>query len=143
GVASTVGILLGYVPNEGDAWEFTLAAVGEYLHRVAAVSGVEPPPIEASLVQLAAADLPPLAWEAVGDYLGSAELLGRRTAEMHLALASRNDDPAFAPEPMTTMQQRSLYQSIHNLSTRTLQLLQDQSPKLPEHLRPSASLVLA
>ena len=45
-------------------------------------------------------DEPPLALarEYVGQYLDAAALLGKRTAEMHLALATTTDDPAFAPE---------------------------------------------
>jgi maltose alpha-D-glucosyltransferase/alpha-amylase len=61
---------------------------------------------------------------------------------MHLALASRPDDPAFAPEAMTSHQQRSIYQSIHTLATRTLQLLQDQASRLPEPARAHAAQVL-
>jgi predicted trehalose synthase len=39
---------------------------------------------------------------AVGDdALGAVAMLGCRTAELHLALASDPDDPAFAPEPIT------------------------------------------
>ncbi len=41
-----------------------------------------------------------LARDHVGIYLDSAATLGRRTAELHLALASPTDDPAFAPEPL-------------------------------------------
>ena len=37
----------------------------------------------------------------MGAYLGTAATLGRRTAEMHLALASDSTDAAFAPEPFT------------------------------------------
>src|SRR5262249_16965549 len=39
--------------------------------------------------------------ELVGMYLHEAEVLGQRTAELHLALASSKIDPAFSPEPMT------------------------------------------
>jgi maltose alpha-D-glucosyltransferase/alpha-amylase len=35
-------------------------------------------------------------------YLDNAARLGQRTAELHLALASDRDSPAFAPEPYTT-----------------------------------------
>jgi maltose alpha-D-glucosyltransferase / alpha-amylase len=39
---------------------------------------------------------------------------GRRTAQLHAALAADSADPAFAPEPMTRLYQRSLYQSVRN-----------------------------
>jgi maltose alpha-D-glucosyltransferase/alpha-amylase len=41
------------------------------------------------------------ALELAGPSLQAAALLGRRTAEMHLALATPTDDPAFAAEPFT------------------------------------------
>jgi maltose alpha-D-glucosyltransferase / alpha-amylase len=44
---------------------------------------------------------PALAREHAGLYLDAAALLGRRTAEMHLALATPTDDPAFIAEPFT------------------------------------------
>jgi len=41
-----------------------------------------------------------------GVYPEKVKLLGHRTGELHLALASRSDDPAFAPEPFNAMAQR-------------------------------------
>ena len=51
----------------------------------------------------------------MGAYIQSAELMGRRTGELHIALASAPDDPAFAPEPITPFYQRSMYQSLRGL----------------------------
>ena len=60
-----------------------------------------------------------LANALIGTYLENADLLGRRTAELHLALASDREDPAFAPEPFTSLYQRSLYQSMRNQTARS------------------------
>ena len=57
-------------------------------------------------------------------------LLGRRTAELHVALAS-TDDPDFAPEPFTVFAQRSLYQSMRNLCGRVFRLLREHQDRLP------------
>jgi maltose alpha-D-glucosyltransferase / alpha-amylase len=59
----------------------------------------------------------------IGPYLQSASLLGQRTAEMHLALALDHDDPAFAPEPFTMHQNRSVYQSMRNLTRQTIRMM--------------------
>ena len=56
-----------------------------------------------ALLQLSAASETAFAREHVGTYLDAAALLGRRTAELHLALASPTHDPAFMPEPMNSM----------------------------------------
>jgi maltose alpha-D-glucosyltransferase/alpha-amylase len=59
----------------------------------------------------------------MGTHLEVARLLGQRTAELHLALAHDSEDPAFAPEPFTTLYQRSLYESMRKSVTRNLNLL--------------------
>jgi maltose alpha-D-glucosyltransferase/alpha-amylase len=51
---------------------------------------------------------------------------------MHLALASRSDVPAFAPEPFTPHYQRSIYQSIRTQIVQTLQLLRKHGQAFPE-----------
>ena len=53
------------------------------------------------------AEPPAAAREVIGAYLDLAALLGRRTAEMHLALASNIDDASFAPVPYSTLDRRS------------------------------------
>ncbi len=63
-------------------------------------------------------------------YLESARLLGRRTAEMHRALASDAEDPAFAPERVTPFYQRSLYQSLRAAANATFQVVRAR-PDLP------------
>jgi maltose alpha-D-glucosyltransferase/alpha-amylase len=67
--------------------------------------------------------IPPVAEELIGPYLENVKLLGQRTAELHVALASDSDDPDFAPEPFSVLYQRSLYQSMRNHSGQMFQLL--------------------
>jgi maltose alpha-D-glucosyltransferase / alpha-amylase len=59
-------------------------------------------------------------------------LLGRRVAELHLALGSQRDDPVFAPEPFGRLYQRSLYQSMRNLTGQTFRLLRERLASLPK-----------
>jgi maltose alpha-D-glucosyltransferase/alpha-amylase len=63
--------------------------------------------------------------DLIGPFLASAELLGRRTAEMHIALAS-GADRAFEPEPFTTLYQRSLYQSFVNETRACLRAIRSR-----------------
>jgi maltose alpha-D-glucosyltransferase/alpha-amylase len=81
----------------------------------------------AGVLELAGSETPPLAYELFGAYLESARLLGRRTAELHLALASAPDDPTFAPEPFSTLYQRSLYQSMRNTAEQVYRLVRRPS----------------
>lgn len=143
----TVGILSGFVPNEGNAWEFTLNSLDAFFERVVNDVGVAPPPeeepAEEPLLELARREYSQAVRDSLGTYLQSAELLGRRTAEMHLALATDSGNPRFVPEPFTQLYQRSLYQGLRNQLGQALQLLENRLDALPGQSRQDADLVLA
>jgi maltose alpha-D-glucosyltransferase/alpha-amylase len=101
----------------------------------------QPPLSTDPLVTLAAAGLPPAASDRIGTYLASARLLGTRTGELHTALA-QSDEPSFAPEPYSTLYQRSLYQSMRTHTSETLTLLRRRLGTLPEPLQPRARRLL-
>jgi maltose alpha-D-glucosyltransferase/alpha-amylase len=61
---------------------------------------------------------------------------------MHLALASDRDRPGLAPEPFSKLYQRSLYQSMRNLTGRVFQLLRQRLRTLPEGSRAEVQKVL-
>jgi len=145
GEGCSLAILQGYVPNQGDAWQFTLDEVEHFFERVLTL-GKETDLGELasrkSLVDLSAEEPPALARDTVGAYLNHASLLGRRTAELHLSLASDLEDPNFAPEPFTSLYQRSLYQSMRNLTRQTFQLFRDRVHLIPESVQEMARRVL-
>ncbi len=128
----TLAVLHAFVPNEGDAWRYTLDQIEQYLERALVRPERDAPlPLAGSLFDRIVADPPPLVLETIGGYLEQARLLGRRTAELHAALASHPEDPNFSPEPFTTHYQRSLSQSIRNVARRALALLRERSGQLP------------
>ena len=145
GEPATVGILQGLVANEGDAWRYTLDSLGYYFEEVLTrkVEGGAANLPDQSPVELAQHEIPDLAKELVGTYLRSACLLGQRTGEMHVALASDSKDPAFAPEPFTALYRRSLYQSMRTLADQSLGLLQKRLKRLPEEVQAQAEEVLS
>jgi maltose alpha-D-glucosyltransferase / alpha-amylase len=135
---SILGILQGYVPNEGDAWQFTLDSLRNYLDDVHTRKPEENEPALArhlSLVTLAGSEVPPLAQEMFAPYLEAARLLGRRTAELHAALASSRDDPVFAPEPFTDFYQRGMYQSMRTLTSQVFRLLRIRAQQIPQAIQ--------
>jgi maltose alpha-D-glucosyltransferase / alpha-amylase len=140
----TIAILQQFVPNEGDAWSYTLDALQPYYERAMArpLEARRPPINEKSLIALAQEEAPALASELIGTYLPSARLLGTRTAELHLALAHAGENDAFAPEPFTTLYQRSLYQSMRTHGAETLSLLRRHAERLPEGPRSQARRLL-
>ncbi|UCG14483.1 MAG: maltose alpha-D-glucosyltransferase [Deltaproteobacteria bacterium] len=142
--ATTLAILHSFVPNQGDAWEYTRESLGEYythamMGQAEAKSGVLP---QKQLLDLVGEDTSPQVLETIGTYAEAARLLGQRTGELHLALASAPEDPNFAPESFSKLYQRSLYQSTRNLTGRVFQLLRRSLNKLPESLQSEAKKVL-
>jgi maltose alpha-D-glucosyltransferase/alpha-amylase len=134
--AVTSAILQGYLPNSGDAWAYTLDAIGRYYDTLLSDPGAAERIAKAvpggSIMALSHKPLPDIARELIGSYIADAELLGLRTAQLHLALASRDDIPAFAPEPFTPHYQRSIYQSMRTQIVRTMQFLRRRAGENPE-----------
>jgi maltose alpha-D-glucosyltransferase/alpha-amylase len=145
GEPATIGILVGKVKSEGDVWSYTQDQIKQYFDRVLLwlEAGREAPVTDQSLLDLAESHIPPESHELVGSYLEVARLLGQRTAELHVALASNRADPAFVPEPFTLFYQRSLLQSLRNLTERTFDQLARQLDTLPEGARAQGAHVLA
>jgi maltose alpha-D-glucosyltransferase/alpha-amylase len=142
----TLGVLQKYVPNTVNAWQFTTDWVGRYLENVLTQTDVERPTIEKiakrSFWRLASGDAPELAKELLGGYLEFAALLGRRMAELHIALGAV-ESPGFEREPFSQFHQRSLYQTARSLAFQTLRSLRRALKTLPENAHDLARQVLA
>ncbi|MDZ4685821.1 MAG: putative maltokinase [Planctomycetaceae bacterium] len=124
--AVTVALLQEFVPNENDAWTFTLGQLGRYCERVKSEAATE---LDDTLAAF------------MGDGLDTAALLGRRTGELHVALASNPSDPAFAPERFTAADQQALHHSMYATVVRTFDLLRQRMSALPSELRADAERV--
>ena len=88
GEATTIAAAFAYARNQGDAWGVVLDALERHIEEFALR-----PREEAE----AMATTPP----AFAHPLDLPAVLGRRTAELHAALATPTDDPGFAAEPIT------------------------------------------
>ena len=95
-------MLQAYVPNEGTAWVHAREELRRFFERVLTRHREDAAPDAAprALAELAAAEPPAAARDVIGAYLDLAALLGRRTAEMHLALASNVDDAELHAGPV-------------------------------------------
>ncbi len=69
-------------------------------------------------------------------------LLGRRTAEMHLALAKSKGNKDFKPEELTPFYQRAFYQSLRNRASGVKSHLQKTKAHLSEKNKKTASQLL-
>lgn len=140
----TLAVLHGYMPHEGTAWQYTLDEISRTIDRVLSLPPAEqqPPPAAGKLIDIAREETPPAVREFLGQFLESVQMLGTRTADVHLALARETDDPAFVPEPFTRLYQRSVYQSMRNVHRQGLDALRADLGRIPEADRADAQRVL-
>ena len=141
---ATLGLLQGLVYHQGGAWERALEELTRYYEecgarRLPARKWVND---GRSLLELAGSETPPAVAEAIGLYLDSASMLGKRTAELHLALAAPTDDPAFAPEPLTSADLARLAIELREHASRVFEELKGNLARLPDEVIDEASLVL-
>jgi maltose alpha-D-glucosyltransferase / alpha-amylase len=98
----TIALLQGYLPNQGDAWGYTLA----YLERFLAATPMEKPH---------------------GGFVSLMQTLATRTGELHRAFAMRTGDPAFEPEPLTAEDFEGWKEKVQQEANDTLALLERSS----------------
>jgi maltose alpha-D-glucosyltransferase / alpha-amylase len=110
--SATLAMLQAYIPNQGDGWSHAL-------NELTGGNGM-----------------------AIECYLPWASLLGRRTAEMHMSLASSTSNPDFTPEPTSMLDARSIYQSVRSLLSPVMELLRNRLPTLVGPTRDDAAAVL-
>jgi len=146
GICSSLAILQGLVANEGDGWRLALDELERYYENSAGVPFVEDPETSETaatdLVALSRRPPLPIAQEHVGIALDAAARLGKRTAELHLALAAPSDDRAFAPEPLTANDLQALLSDLRQKATRVFDLLRDNVARLPDEMLDLAGQVL-
>ena len=143
---STLAMLQGLVSNEGDGWQWTLEELDRYYEASAAENFAQGaiPDGPTNLLQLSAATETAFAREHVGSYLDAAALLGKRTAEMHVALASPTHDSAFTPEPMNSIGHRASARGTARARRRRLRCVKGKhSPFTRRSALEKAGLVLS
>jgi maltose alpha-D-glucosyltransferase/alpha-amylase len=140
---SSLAVLQGFVSNEGDAWQFTVKELARYLEHAITRPAVAQSACVSFFELLAHEEPDPMAIELVGPYLDAALLLGQRVGELHLALASNEEDPDFAPENYSSFYRRSSYQSMRNLLTQAMRTLNARRAAIPKDLLAQAHNIAA
>ncbi|RQW04969.1 MAG: alpha-amylase, partial [Calditrichaeota bacterium] len=141
----TLGILYPFVPSEGNAWEYSQDFLIRYYERVLSkLSQIEKyPALPVSLFKKPEQDIPEIIQELIGaPFLELTYQLGKRTAELHQALAQPTQDPDFRPEPFTLLYQRSVHQSIQSLVKKVFMALRKNSSKCPDEFRDDLKEIL-
>jgi maltose alpha-D-glucosyltransferase / alpha-amylase len=113
GVPHTLCILQGFIDNQGDAWNWSL----DYLRRSVDELAIA--------VDTDNASAPDRANETIlmDGYGELAGIIGRRLGELHVALASPTDNPAFAPEAASAEQVKAWVDGTQTMLASALDLL--------------------
>jgi maltose alpha-D-glucosyltransferase / alpha-amylase len=138
----SLAILQGYVPNQGELWDIIQAALRTYFAGVQGRAPALPPLCARTLLELGDRTPSPKVQAGLGACRALAQLLGQRTAEMHLTLASDATAMAFAPVPFTPFYQRALYQSERSLVGRVFAVLPKKLRLLPAEVQEDAARLL-
>jgi maltose alpha-D-glucosyltransferase/alpha-amylase len=118
GRRSAVAVVHGFIGNQGDAWTVTSAYLDRFVEeqRLLTAEAAEHSDEEAA-------------------YARRMEQVGRRVAELQLALASRDDVIDFAPEPISAADVRAWRDKILERADRTFDELAQRRSDLREHDR--------
>jgi maltose alpha-D-glucosyltransferase/alpha-amylase len=140
GERTTVAMLQGLVANQGDGWQWFLEQLSGFFTSVAGLPAPSESPAPSFLNERE-----PLreALEYASPSLEAAALLGRRTAEMHLALAIPTDNAAFAAEPFTPADLTRDARRIDAQITSTLEALKIKLSTLKDLIADDAGLLLS
>ena len=139
-----LGILQGLIANEGSGWDHALSSL-KALYEAITTEQVS----QASATRSPRSVRDQIQWDSgdevravVGPYLDDAAKLGRRTAEMHLALASDRANPAFRPEPITSFDLIQLGNEVRHQAEAAQTALRTGSRSLPEATQGDAQIFL-
>ncbi len=140
GERTTIAMLQSLVANHGDGWQWFLNQLAEFFPSVVGL----PAPPTAPAPDFLNDHLPLREAVVLADpSLQAAALLGRRTAELHLALATPTTDPAFAAEPFTADDLAHDAQRIDRQITSTLEALKIKLSTLKDLTADDAALLLS
>jgi maltose alpha-D-glucosyltransferase/alpha-amylase len=141
GEPTTIAMLQGLVENEGDGWQWTLDELSLYYDSVATLPAPQDLGTPPSFISESESSKP--AREHAALYLDAAALLGRRTAEMHLALATPTHNSAFFAEYFTTADLVAEADRIDAQLSLTLGALKRGMSQLADTTVDNAALVLS
>jgi maltose alpha-D-glucosyltransferase / alpha-amylase len=140
GDRTTLAMLQELVANQGDGWQWFLDRLAGFYSCVAA----RPAPPSAPAPGFEKGVEPPSEIrQHATSALDAAAVLGRRTAEMHLALATPTDDSAFVPEPVTVEDLERDARRIDAEITSTLEMLKSKLSALKDVIADQAALLLS
>lgn len=133
-----LGMMQELVPNQGDGWTTIKDSVARYYERAIASDDYEKYVLPQNILTdpLSFSQFDFNLQELIGGInTERIKLLGIRTAEMHLTLASISNSKDFAREDYSLHYQRSLFSSLQSLVRTAFSALEKNLNSLPENLQ--------
>ena len=124
---SAIGIVHSFVANQGDAWIVTASYLDRFVDEQRLLAATEHPGESEEQVP----------------YLRYMSQAGRRTGEMHVALAGNSELPEFAPEPTRPEDVQRWIDDILLRAERVADTLRQRRDSLKEADRPLVDRLLA
>jgi maltose alpha-D-glucosyltransferase/alpha-amylase len=143
--ATDLAMLQQRIGGQGDGWRHAVLELGRYFERADVHGSPSDETIDATSLPWLALARAPVTREALdlaGAYLENASTLGRRTAEMHLALAASTQS-AFAPELLAPSDRRALAEYMQTNAVRALDQLSGHTTAVPEAVLSRAKELVA
>jgi maltose alpha-D-glucosyltransferase / alpha-amylase len=140
GEKTTVAMLQGLVASQGDGWRWFLEQLARFFPSVADLPA---PPGSSAPSFLSEPESLHEPMDCIRSALEAASLLGRRTAEMHLALAIPTSDAAFSAEPLTPEDLAGDARRIDDQIASTLEALRVKLSTLKDLAADEAALLLS
>src|SRR3954465_12360765 len=122
---ASVAMLQEYVPNQGNGWQVTIEGLGRYFDQVTGLPRPQVSSRAAGEFVRGGGPVPQPVAEAITSYLATADVLGRRTGELHVQL-SESSDPAFAPEQYTSRDLEQTADAMRRHADEQLRMLDSQ-----------------
>ncbi len=143
--AIVLGIMQTMIENHGDGYTYMRERVNNFIERIIArdKSNLNPFEFIGTLVNPVGFDqLPEHLQELIGSNAAEqTRLLGKRTGQMHLALASGMED-AFRPEAFSLHYQRSLFSHMQSLLREAFQNLSRYQKKATGDMAKKVALII-
>jgi len=140
--SATLAMLQGLVANEGDGWRWMLEELDRFYEDCSRLPREDSPPVRKSFIELADGEEDSFARSHLGISLDAAAKLGRRTGEMHAALASATTNAAFEPEPLDGHGLATLANQMELNAIHVLERLKQSMPRIPDDATETAALLL-
>jgi len=138
---TTLAFLQAFAPNQGDGWSWFAEELARFYESVEDCTSPASRGKPASFLNCA--EIPTKVQEHAGLALNAATLLGTRTAEMHLALATPTDDSAFTAQAATREDLAHDAARVRDQAERAMAALQRSVASVPNDLADRAALLLS